>query len=66
MIPTNILPDLCDAWREGGRRAFCYLEAAWLSAVLSGQFKAACEYYWLLAVLWEKTSDEVLGGVQCQ
>jgi hypothetical protein len=60
VIPRHLQSDLCDAWREGGRRAFCYTEQLFESALIQRDFETARDAAWLLDLLATKTIDEVM------
>lgn len=58
--------DFFEAWRAGGLRAFCYLEATMRYALACKDFTAAAELDFLQDVLNERTALEVIAEMRKQ
>lgn len=59
-----LTPDFFEAWRAGGLRAYCYLEATMRYAVACKDFTAAAELDFLQDVLNERTALEVIADMR--
>lgn len=55
-----IINDLCDAWRLGGRRTYCYLDSVRCWAQVTRDHPSGAELDWLTDILDLKTESEIL------
>lgn len=59
-----LTPDFFDAWRAGGLRAFCYLEATMRYALARGDFVAAAELDFLTNVMYWRMAMEQIAVIR--